>query len=206
MATEPKSLFTSLDLGDLLMVPITLPASKESLTAFAAVLRLGDNGEFYLGRLSEHRPDPRPGDGNPYRWSDDKGALVDKEGDVPRWYTVNIQLERRGALKAAQSYTTVPRLGEARHPVSDDLFKQFMEKDPRHAVLEGIVVNGEAGSPATQLSLALDVMGVPHDEEQAIGLGYFIERLAAQRTIRALIISGGETVAPAETGPSDAKK
>lgn len=206
MATDLKTLLTSLTPGDLLMIPITLPESKQSLTAFAAVLRIGDDGELYLGRLSEHHPDPRPDGGNPYRWSDDKGALIDAEGDVPRWYTVNLQLERRGALKAAQTYASVPRLGEARHPITDADFKRFMEKDPRHAVLEGIVVNGEAGSPATQLSLALDVMGVPHNQEQASGLGYFIERLAAQRTIRALIISGGEMWPPAESGLNDAKK
>ncbi len=206
MAIDPKSLFSSLAAGDLLMVPITLPQSKQSLTVFSAVLRVGDEGELYLGRLSEHHPDARPESCNPYRWSDDKGALVDADGDVPRWYTVNIQLERRGALKVAQTYSTVPRIGEFRHPYNDGEFKRFLEKDPRHAILEGIAVNGEAGSPAIQLSLALDVMGIPHDKEHAIGLGYFIERLAAQRTIRALLISGGETVLSPETGASDANK
>ena len=75
MSKTPQELFTGLQIGDLLMVPVTLPKSKEQLTAFAAVLRIGDEGEFYLGRLSEHRPDPRPDSCNPYRWSADKGAL-----------------------------------------------------------------------------------------------------------------------------------
>ncbi len=203
MATEPKPLFASLTPGDLLMVPVTLPQSKAQMTVFTAVLRIGEEGEIYLGRLSEHHPDAHPDGGNPYRWSDDKGALVDKDGDVPRWYSVNIQLERRGALKAAQAYATVPRLGEFRHPFDDDEFKRFMEKDSRHAILDGIVANGEAGSTGIQLSLALDAMGVAHDKEQAVGLSYFIERLVAQVAIRsamgsAIVIGVGRPEPKAE--------
>ncbi|TXG79571.1 MAG: hypothetical protein E6R14_10765 [Thermomicrobiales bacterium] len=208
MSKTPQELFTGLQIGDLLMVPVTLPKSKEQLTAFAAVLRIGDEGEFYLGRLSEHRPDPRPDSCNPYRWSADKGALIDCDGDVPRWYSVDIQRERHGALKVAQAYTAVPRLDEFRHPFNDGEFKRFMEKDPRHAILEGIAVNGEAGSVGIQLSLALDAMGVAHDKEQAIGLAYFMERLVAHVAVssalsRAIVIGVGRP--EQEAGGADKK-
>jgi hypothetical protein len=203
MSKTPQELFTGLQPGDLIMAPITLPQPKKQMTVFAAVLRIGEEGEIYLGRLSEHRPDPRPDDNNPYRWSAEKGALVDNDGDVPRWYSVDIQLERRGAHKVAEAYAAVPRQDRFRHPFNDGEFKRFMAQDPRHATLEGIAVNGEAGSVGIQLSLALDAMGVPHDKEQAIGLSYFMERLVSHVVVssalsHAIVIGIGRTEPKAE--------
>lgn len=177
-----KSLFASLEAGDLLIVPLNLPGSQEKLTAHAAVLRVGDAGELCLSRLSDERPDSRPETGNPYRWSDREGALVGADGTVPVWYSVNIQLERRGASEVARQYAAVPQFDQCRHRWNTVESKRFEETDPRYPVLAGIATHGKAGGLGTQLSLALDVMGVPHDKAQAIGLGLFVEKLAEERS------------------------
>lgn len=192
MSKTPQDLFAALQPGDLLMVPVTLPSSKEQRTVFAAVLRTGNEGELYLSALGEDRPDSRPNHYNPHRWSGEKNALVDRDGDVPRWYSVDIQLERRGAAKVAEAYTAIPRLEHFRHPWNDGELKRFLEKDPRATILNGIVANGEAGSVGQQLSFALDVMGVAHDKEQAIGLATFVEHLAARAMLRAAM--GGAAI------------
>ena len=193
MSLSMQDLFTNLRAGDLLMIPIELPLSKEKVTAFATVLRVGSEGELYLSQRDEHRATVfADGCCNPFHWDPKKGALIDKDGEVPRWYTVDIALERGGATKEASLYAEVPRLEHMspEHAFTDvDFKRRFLDKDDRRAVmLNGILRNGEAGGLATQLMLALDVLGIQYSQQQAMGITYFMESLKARRTVQAALI------------------
>lgn len=191
MTTSPKTLFSSLVAGDLLMVPIRPPLVPTETTFFAAVLRVDDKGRLYLSRFSEHHPVSLPNVScNPFRWSDDKGALVDCDGEVPRWYTVDISVERRGAEKAAAEYDRVPRFEHLRHQFTKADLEGFM-KDPRFALISGIGTNGEAGNPAHQMSLVLDVMGVHCTKEQLVGIAWHLFRTQVKSDTQIALISLG---------------
>jgi hypothetical protein len=194
MSLSMPDLFTNLKAGDLLMIPVELPLSKEKVTAFATVLRVGPEGELYLSCRDEHRATIfADACCNPFRWDPKKGALVDKDGEVPRWYTIDIMLERGGAAREAALYAEVPRLEHMRPELAftDVEFKRlFLQKDDRRAVvLNGLLRNGEAGGLATQLMLALDVLGVQYSQQQAMGITYFMESLKARRTVHAALIN-----------------
>lgn len=211
MSLSMQDLFTNLQAGDLLMIPIELPLSKEKVTAFATVLRVGSEGEFYLSQRDEHRATVwADGCCNPFRWDPKKGVLVDKEGEVPRWYTVDILLERGGAIKEANLYAEVPRLEHMRPELAftDADFKRlFIQKDDRRAVmLNGILRNGEAGGLATQLMLALDVLGIQYGQQQAMGLTYFMEALKARRTVQAALIKVPEEFFKDDDGAGQSDK
>lgn len=195
MSKTPREIFTSLKAGDLLEIPCTRHDNQSTFTMLSAVLRVGPEGELYLSHPAEHRATPKAYTGyNPFRWDPKKGVLVDKNGELPRWYTIDIRLERAAATDLAHTYSTVPRLEQLRpeHMVDDEKAGRFIRHDPRHDMLEGIVTNGEAGSPACQLALALDVMGIAVDSAQMPGLGYFMERFAASNRVGAVIIALGD--------------
>lgn len=190
MAITPRELFTTLKAGDLLMIPISLPSDKgKQTTSFVSVLRVGDDGELYLSYPNKDRALPHAYRGcNPFRWDPKKAILVDKDGDVPKWYSVDITLERGGAEKQAAKYATVPRLESMKpeHAFDSAAFEDFLQKDPRCAQLDGIVRNGEAGQATWQLALALDVMGVTYTREQLVGLAYFIECFESHNKMAAI--------------------
>lgn len=190
MAITPQQLFASLQPGDLLMIPMSLPSDKgKQITTFSTVLRVGPEGELYLSYPDERRATaqgyPRC---NPFRWDPKKAILVDKDGDVPSWYSVDIALERGGAKRQADLYATVPRLEQVKpeHVFDTAAFKRFLSENPRCAQLDGIVTNGEAGQATWQLSLALDLMGVQYTKEQLLGLSYFMERFESHNKMAAI--------------------
>lgn len=210
MSLTPQELFSNLKTGDLLMIPASLPSDKgRQITLLSAVLRTGDDGALYLSQPDEHRALSRAyADLNPFRWDPKKGALVDRDGDVPRWYTVDIALERGGAKESAAKYAAVPRLEHMRpeHVIDDLAFKRFVEKDPLAGQLDGIITNGEAGSPMYQLALALDAMGIGYTRDQAMGLAYFMERFHGRNRMVATLIAigdrdAGEAAAAAGSSP-----
>lgn len=199
MSTSVKALLKSLKPGDMLIIPTALPVSGEPIVCFSAVLRVGEDGEFYISSPSEHRPQAIANEYNPLHWSDSKGALVDCDDDVPRWYSVDIQLERGGADAVAAEYAAVPRADLLKHKIEDSDMESFIKKDPRYRQISGVVHNGEAGSSLDQLSLTLDLMGVAHTKEQLVGLGCFLQQWHAQRSVRhglmiAAVQVGGDDV------------
>lgn len=152
------------------------------------VLRVDDQGGLYLSRFSDAHPVPTANAPcNPFRWSDDKGTLVDCDGDVPRWYTTDISLERGGAKKAAAEYADVPRAEHLRHKITEADMRAF-QNDPRYQQIMGISNNGEAGNPASQLSLVLDVMGVAHTKEQLVGVAWHLLRTVAKSDVQIALI------------------
>lgn len=183
MANPMQDLFASLAAGDLLLVPIALPSDGGKQTiSFVSVLRVQD-GKLYLSYPDQDQALSIAYQGyNPFLWDDRKNALVDKNGDVPRWYSIHICRERGGAAKQAAAYASVPRYEQVKPELmfSDDAFKRFLRQDPRVAQLDGIVRNGEAGPATWQLALALDVMGVECPQEQLVGLAWFMEMFAAR--------------------------
>ena len=197
MATDPKTLFSSLAAGDMLMVPIRPPLidkKEKEKTYFVTVLRVDDQGGLYLARFSDDHPvSAANAPCNPFRWSDDKGTLVDCDGDVPRWYTVDISLERGGAKKAAAEYAAVPRAEHLRHQLARADMEAF-ESDPRFRTIAGISANGEVGNPANQLSLVLDLMGVYHTKEQLVGVAWHLLRSTAKSDVQIALISIGDIV------------
>lgn len=188
---HPKDLFSSLAVGDLLMIPGERRETGEMLPALSVVLRFGDGGTIYLSWPTEERPDTQPDPRNPYCWSDDQDALIDCDGEVPPWYSVDIQCEHRGALKEVDSYNAVPRLKHLQHPLGDSELRHFRDHDTRFPILHGITANGEAGPPMHQLELALSVMGVAVDKEQMIGLSCFMKQLMAQSRARTALLGFG---------------
>lgn len=192
MATDPKTLFSSLAAGDMLMVPVKPPLTQKEAMFFVTVLRVDDQGGLYLSRLSDNHPvSVANAPCNPFRWSDDKGTLVDCDGDVPRWYSVDISLERGGAKEAAAEYAAVPRAEHLRHELTRADMEAF-ESDPRFRMIAGISQNGEAGNPAHQLSLALDLMGVAHTKEQFVGVAWHLLRSTAKSDLQIALISIGD--------------
>jgi hypothetical protein len=204
MATDPKTLFTSLAAGDMLMVPIRSPLiDKKEKTCLVTVLRVDDQGGLYLSRFSDDHPVPTANAPyNPYSWSDDSGTLVDCDGDVPRWYTTDITLERGGAKKAAAEYADVPRTEHLRHELTEADMKAF-RSDPRYQMISGISQNGEAGNPANQLSLVLDLMGVAHTKEQLVGVAWHLLHTVAKSDVQIALISldSGSIADAAEGNP-----
>lgn len=203
MATAPKTLFSSLTAGDMLMVPIRPPLIEKEAMFFVTVLRVDDQGGLYLSRFSDDHPvSTANARCNPYHWSDDKGVLVDCDGDVPDWYTIDISLERGGAKKAAAEYACVPRAEHLRHKITEADMKAF-ESDPRFRTITGISQNGEAGNPAQQLSLVLDLMGVDHNKEQLVGAAWHLLRTVAKSDVQIALISLdlGSVTEPAEGNP-----
>ncbi len=189
MAISMQELFTTLQAGDLLMIPMELPSDggKKILT-YASVLRV-EGEELYLSYPDEHRATARAYRAcNPFRWDARKSILVDKDGDVPRWYSIGICRERGAAVDQAAKYATVPRLKDVKpeHAFDSAAFKDFLHKDPRCSQLDGIVTNGEAGQATWQLSLALDLMGVSYTSEQLVGLAYFMECFESHNKMAAI--------------------
>lgn len=189
MAISMQDLFASLQAGDLLLVPIALPSDGgRQIISYVSVLRVeGEalhlsypNTRFALATAYKGH--------NPFRWDPTKNTLVDKNGDVPRWYSIHICRERGGAATQAAVYASVPRLEQVKpeHKFDDAAFRQFLRQDPRVAQLDGIVRNGEAGQATWQLALALDVMGVEYTQEQLVGLAWFIEMLASHQKMVAI--------------------
>lgn len=196
MSITPKELFASLQAGDLLMIPIVLPDSRQEIMAFAAVLRREGDQLYLSKRWEQHASDQADACCNPFHWDNRLGVLVNKEGKMPLWYSVDIQVERGGAPKLAEQYAQVPRVEQCRYEISDHDAMAFLKNSAEVNVLRGIVQNGEAGSPATQLALALDVMGVSYTKEQLVGLGYFAESMVARSRVNsALLIAISEGMA-----------
>jgi hypothetical protein len=208
MTTSLKSLFSSLVAGDLLKVYVTPPLIEVATMFNVTVLRVDDEGGLHLSQISHDKPVSVPlTTRNPFHWSDDKGALVDRDGDVPRWYSDNITLDHLGARRAAAEYAAVPRAEHTRHTLQEGDMSALMDSfrnDPRYSKIEGIVNNGEAGSPPDQLSLVLDVMGVDHTQEQLVGLSWFLLLLVslAQRAFQLtpILINLGDNTKSAEDG------
>lgn len=81
--------------GDLLLIP-----SLRGM-CFSAVLRVGSSGELYLSHVSVKQvAGEAQALSNPFSWDDDVGALVDRDGDVPLWYSSGIDVEQAGATQA----------------------------------------------------------------------------------------------------------
>lgn len=189
MATNPKTLFSSLAAGDMLMVPVKPPLVDTETLFFVTVLRVDDLGRVYLSQPSKDRPVSAANAlCNPFHWSDDEDTLVDCDGDVPCWYTPDILLERGGAKQAAAQYAAVPRAEHLRHQFTEADWEAF-KSDPRFQMIAGISQNGEAGNPAHQLSLALDLMGVAHTKEQLVGVAWHLLRSQAQSGMQIAVIS-----------------
>lgn len=189
MAISMQELFTTLQAGDLLMIPMELPSDggKKILT-YASVLRV-EGEELYLSYPDEHRATARAYRAcNPFRWDARKSILVDKDGDVPRWYSIGICRERGAAKSQADLYATVPRIEQVKpeHVFDTAAFKRFLKENPLCAQLDGIVTNGEAGQATWQLSLALDLMGVQYTKDQLLGLSYFMERFESHNKMAAI--------------------
>lgn len=189
MAILMQELFASLQAGDLLLVPIALPSDGGArIISYVSVLRVeGEalclsypNERFALAQAYRGH--------NPFRWDPMKDALVDKNGDVPRWYSIHICRERGGAAKHAATYASVPRLEHVKpeHVFDDAAFRDFLKNDPRFAQLDGIVRNGEAGQATWQLALALGIMGVEYTKEQLVGLSGFMEILVSHQKMVAI--------------------
>ena len=188
MATDPKTLFLSLAAGDMLMVPVKSPLMAMDETFFVTVLRV-DQGDIFLSKLSDNRPvSVANALCNPFRFSDSKNALIDRDGDVPRWYTIDISLERGGAQKAAAEYAQVPRAEHLRYRLTEAEMNAF-KSDPRFPLIAGIVQNGEAGNQADQMSLVLDLMGIVYTKEALAGVTWHLLRSQAKFDVQIALIS-----------------
>lgn len=175
MEPDLKALFSSLVAGDLLRMSLRPPLFEAETVYMVSVLRVDDNG-LYLSRLSEDGPiSLADGPNNPYRWSDEKEALVDKTGTVSDWYTKDILIERGGAKDAAVRYATIPRVEQlpCRLTEIEAAAEKFMT-DPRHRIIADIVLGDEGDDQADQIALVLSVMGVTLTEEQFVGLVWYL--------------------------------
>lgn len=177
----------------MLMVPVKLPTSGMETVYYAAVLRVDTEAGLYLSEFSEDQP-PSVANAteNPLNWSEEKGTLVDRNGEVPRWYSTNISLERGGAMKAATEYATVPRTEHVRHKLTDADIEAFMSS-LRCPMISGIVANGEVPDKVDQLSLALDVLGVAHTKEQLVGLVWHLEFSRANFEVQIALVTLGKS-------------
>lgn len=199
MAAHSKTLFSSLVgailAGDMLIVPIGKPFVEQETAYFATVLRVDSDGWVYLSWFSDdpQHTSTRMAPDGPFRWSDEQLALVDREGDVPIWYTNNISFELRGAQEAAAKYAAVPRIEQLQHSFTGDDMQGFITSDPRFEVIVGIGTNGEAGNLAEQLSLALNVLDVNHTKEQLVGIACFLLVIQSntKAQVRVLLGQGG---------------
>lgn len=172
MRKDPEVLFHSLTAGDELVIPISPPAVHQTIILSAAVLRVDDQGRIYLSKPTDDRPTATAFAAcNPFRWSTEKGALVDCDGDVPRWYNTDIMLERGGAKQAAAEYALVPRSEDVSHTLTDADLEAF-KASPKMKLIAGIARNGDVDNPTDQLSLVLDVLGITYTNELLIGLDW----------------------------------
>lgn len=189
------NLFKSLQPGDVLSIPVTLPIIKESIIIQSVVLRLGANNELYISEPDRDRCISKPFEHNPFHWDDEKNALVDSESNVPKWYSNEIQVERGADLETVERYNKVPRSSGFFKAPADHLLDEFLKSDLPD-ILYGIVNNGESGTFAEQISLAFDAMGIKYTEEQFIALSIYItilkRRMTHCGTITVEIRSGDE--------------
>lgn len=190
MSTSPKDLFARLEPGDLLQIPVSLPISGKQQMAYSTVLRLGPKRELYLTCPNE---DPRTSKAcchNPFHWDDEKGVLVDRDGEVPLWYSDGIHRMVGEGAKVAEAYEKVPRLEHLSFDVKlDDNALDAFVASPLFGVISGLVQNGEAGSSETQLSLLLDQLGMPHTAEQLMALVTFLQMYSAKRMVDSAKVS-----------------
>lgn len=192
---DPKTQYVSITAGDLLMVPLGPPCIEEEATFHVTVLRIDSQGGIYLSRLSKGNAVSVPNTVcNPFRWSDEKGALVDCDDDVPFWYNTEIVRVRGGAQAAAAQYAAIPRVELVSCQVTEADHGAFMD-NPLAALITGINQNGEAGSLLDRTSLVLDVLGIPHSQGQLLGLTYHLFQ-QIRGSIRV-------TVVPVDLGSSD---
>ena len=191
MDSTPDKFFTRLQAGDLLVIPdhCSLNKKRGSAVLFSVVLRVDAEGGLYLSYPFEHRPRAMTyGSDNPFQWDPVKKVLLDKHGRVPTWYSSDIKYDPGGAKKEAEIYARVPRLENLnkQHQITGtDVLDLISQQPDLVAVIEGIVANGEAGRPESQLLLALEMMGVEFSRDQAVRLAYFMERCVLASLIRA---------------------
>lgn len=173
-----KALFPSLVAGDLLRMPGHSSLSDAGTTLVVSVLRVDEHGGLYLSRPSVNDPVSLvDGAHSPFRWSDEKGALVDRHNTVPDWYTEaeNILFESGGAKEAAARYAKIPRAEQLPCQLEEieDAMGYFMV-DSRYQVIADIVLGGEADDQAEQIALVLSVMGITLTDEQFVGLVWYL--------------------------------
>lgn len=181
MKKNLKRFFAELMPGDGLRVDVIV--GSQPITARMSVLRRsGDRSEFiHLAYGLENGWGSRPMPWGPFRWDDEKGVLVDREGDIPPWFTLGeLQVDRDAAKEATERYVRVPREEHVRVKVDEmalnRIFKSTFMED-----IFGIAVNEEAGGFDTQLVLVLELIGVQIDSKQ---LSLLLIFLAAHKSIQ----------------------
>lgn len=179
MKPTPKDVILSLKTGDLLVIPFRHPTFDNVPLVFSSVLRTGEGGEIYLSIITDGMVPIPHAPGNPFRWDDQAGALVDRRGEIPEWYSDGIRVEPGGARKVAEEYARVPRMEQLRFNTSIEDLRPFVQ-DPRFSLLYGIVRNGEVRNLKDQLLLMLDIVGVECTHEQFIGVHWVFELLTRE--------------------------
>lgn len=184
MSTTPKELMERLEAGDLLQAPITLPIDGTQTFGYATVLRR-EGDQIYLTCFTEHGQGTKVCDQNPFRWDDAKNALVNRHGEVPRWYSDGIQRHVRESVKIAEAYAKIPRKEHLKGTVSitDESVEQFANS-PMLTVIGGLVQNGEAGGSETQIALLLEQLGMPYNTEQLMALVSYVQMYSTNRLVQ----------------------
>lgn len=178
-----KAVLAGLTAGDGIYAPLSIQG--EEVTIQASVLRReGDLIWVSIGQ--ENSWSNRPYPYNPLKWDESKSALADKDGDVPKWYSVRLSFERGVAQDAVARYEAIPRLDKT--PVDelkDEEWDAFV-KTPLADIVIGLIHNGEAGHMYTQLALLLNVMDGLSEKDRIAALMFFCEVSIAERVTSGL--------------------
>jgi hypothetical protein len=186
-----KEIIASLKTGDLLVIPFHNPDIVPQDKVFAAVLRTDADG-LYLSMFSPGELAPIPYvPGNPFRWDDQAGTLVDRNGEAPEWYYlgIDIRVEPGGARKVAEEYAVIPRLEHLTDRVTKQDMLLFKSTDPRFARMSGVAINGDVSRPMDQVSLMLDMLGIACTHEQRVGACWMLELITRQMYLHAAVIA-----------------
>ena len=163
---------SSLKPGDTLSIPWITPDHKKELVYKSVVLRLDEEGKYYLSALSTPLPTFLLWGSSPFTWNKEKKVLLDSEGKVPDWYSDRILVSREDSLHIVKMYEEIPRSsGEFIDPTK--LLEEF-STTKLGLILSRLVVSNESGSDLEKLSLALTKIGIDYNEEQLVALFHFM--------------------------------
>ena len=164
----------SLNVGDVLYMPM----QHLGKTLKSVVLYIDDKG-FYPSWPQEELFVSCPLVFSPYRWSSEDNAIVDRDGDIPRWYSEHIRVERGANIETPAEYARIPRRKDVKIDVLNAELKEFYsQRDKKRLdkilmmnfVLRNQVYARESGSDANAAELLLEIAGIKEYDNDALCL------------------------------------
>lgn len=167
------ALFAQLEAGDGLCVTTINDTGATEVIQVSVLRREGDNLYLAPGRR-DGQWGMQPLLQGPFAFDEETGFVYDRDGNIAEWLVYdNLQYEKAVALDAAERYAQIPRLEHVTVTLDNAILEE-MDTQIYH-VLAAIIAHGEAGSLDTQLSLTLDMIGLPHTAEQLGALLFFLQ-------------------------------